>query len=114
MTTADDAVEDDEGARGAPNTGARKQLPGLECGTGGGEIPSAEMEDFLNLRATGEANGATPRRHGGPLLGLLSHDDNDDVFDEDAGEAPTDEVADEPARGAREVDTRDEGFLSQN
>ena len=32
--------------------------------------------------------------------------------DEDAGEAPTDEVADVPARGAGEIDTPDEGFLS--
>ena len=36
--------------------------------------------------------GWTSRRHGGLLLGLLTHDDHDDdVFDEDAGEGTTDE-----------------------
>ena len=70
------------------------------------------MEDPPKALVTGEANVAAPRRHGGLQLGLLTHDDDDDVFDEDAGEGPTDEVADEPARGAREVETRDERFLS--
>ncbi len=43
---------------------------------------------------------------------MLPYDDVDDVFDEDTGVAPTDEAADETARGAREMETREEGFLS--
>ncbi len=43
---------------------------------------------------------------------MLANDDDDDVFDEDTGEGPVDEVADDPARGAREVETRGEGALS--
>ena len=42
---------------------------------------------------------------------MLTNDD-DDVVDEETGEGPVDEAADEPARGAREAGTLGEGALS--
>ena len=82
-----------------------------ETGMRGAGIRTSGMEGPPKALVAGEANGAAPGRHGVLLLGLLPHDENDDVFDEDAGEVPAEEVADESVRGAREGDTREEGFL---
>ena len=90
----------------------RAERAAEETGMRGGGIRTCEMEVPPKAPVAGEANGGSPGRHGGLLIGLLPHDEIDDVFDEDAGEAPAEEVADEPARGASEGDTRDDGFLS--
>ena len=92
--------------------GGEPERAAEETGMRGGDIRTCEMEDFPKALVAGEANGAAPGRHGALLLGLLPYDENDDVFDEDAGEAPTEEVAVEHARDANEGDARDDGFLS--